>query len=146
MFAKDIKMHVARKDTSVLRKFLALITFLSGTFVSQYAQTRENGYALECVSVVSTQTKIVSFLETDTNKISNSVSFESTRMWDTHMWSEESLLVQSYSQRTDDEKPILSSSILINRKSLSAELSVPNSGNAITRMRCQRWSPRTRNK
>ena len=129
-----------RNRSAILSLIIATIWF------SGPSTARDSGYAYECRTLTDTRSKIVSFLEIDTDKIVNSITNGTIRMWDTHEWSAKTILVRSFTQRSINERPQLTSSMSINRETLEAVFEASEKPNVNIEMQCKKWTSKTRNK
>ena len=123
-----------------------LLTGLVCALASMSIYARDTGYALQCRGIEDAHTQVISFLETDVDKRARYMETGSRTLWDSHEWHSDKFLVRSFMQRKGDEEPTLISFIEIQRGSLLAELTKLGDPIEVTTLRCERWSPQTRNK
>lgn len=123
-----------------------VLVALACALLTQIVYGRDSGFALECASIENGQTQIISFLEEDIDKRVRYIETDSRSMWDSHEWQIDKFHIISYMQLKGEEAASIVSTIEIDRETLEAEFVPTSTPNEITKMQCERWAPRIRNK
>ena len=123
-----------------------LAVLSTGLLIGMNATAQENGYALECTSIDSTQTHLLSFLESGVDKRVRFIETSTRAMWDTHEWQDNTVTIKSFVQPNGEDQPTLVSYFQIDMSDMSAVLVREGESAEPLNLSCARWSPRVRNR